>query len=289
MGSKLTLFAALALPLCIQAQEFRATLAGRISDVSGAAVDGARIEIRNADTGQVSAVASAQDGSYQASFLTPGNYVVTVEKPGFRKIVRTGVSLQIAQPAVLDIELPLGEVSQSVTVAGGTEVLETRSADRGLTIEPYRVLNMPLQGRNPFAAAWSAPGVIENAAAQRLRPFDIAGSSSLVINGGRPSTNELLVDGVSSLFEAQSASYVPTAEAVGEFRVQNTNYDAQYGWTLGGVVNMITTNGSNDFHGSAFEFLQNTHLNANTFNKQPNAVSMDFDQVYDTRAVTPFE
>ena len=98
-----------------------------------------------------------------------------------------------------------------------------------------------------------------------------------------------LVDGVSSLFEAQSASYVPTAEAVGEFRVQNTNYDAQYGWTLGGVVNMITTNGSNDFHGSAFEFLQNTHLNANTINKQPNAVSMDFDQVYDTRAVTPFE
>ena len=94
----------------------------------------------------------------------------------------------------------------------------------------------------------------------------IAGSSSLVINGGRPSTNELLVDDVSSLFEAQSASYVPTAEAVGEFRVQNTNYDAQYGWTLGGVVNMITKNGSNDFHGSAFEFLQNTHLNANTFN-----------------------
>jgi len=67
-------------------------------------------------------------------------------------------------------------------------------------------MNMPLQGRNPFSAAWSAPGVIENAAAQRLRPFDIAGSSSMVINGGRPSTNELLVDGVSSLYQAQSAS-----------------------------------------------------------------------------------
>src|SRR5207244_4009953 len=120
-------FAALALPLCVQAQEFRATLAGRISDASGASVDGAKIEIRNADTGQVSGLESAQDGSYQASFLTPGNYVVTVEKAGFKKIVRTGVSLQIAQRATLDIELALGEVNQSVSVAGGTEVLETRS------------------------------------------------------------------------------------------------------------------------------------------------------------------
>jgi hypothetical protein len=195
-----------------------------------------------------------------------------VEKPGFKKAVREGVTLQIAQHAVVDLQLALGDVSQSVTVMGGSEVIETQSADRGLTIEPNRVMNMPLQGRNPFAAAWSAPGVIENAAAQRLRPFDISGSSSMVINGGRPSTNELLVDGVSSLYEAQSASYVPTAEAVAEFRVQNTNYDAQYGWTLGGVVNMITKNGTNDFHGSLFEFFENTHLNANTFNSNLNGV-----------------
>src|SRR6185312_3568331 len=162
--------------------------------------------------------------------------------------------------------------SQSVTVTAGAALLETESADRGLTIGQDRVLNVPLQGRNPFAAAWSAPGVIASSGAQRLRPFDISGSSNLVINGGRPSANEVLVDGVTSLFQASSVSYVPTEEAVSEFRVQNTNFDAQYGWTLGGVINIITKNGTNEFHGSAFEFFQNTHLDANTFNSNRTGV-----------------
>jgi hypothetical protein len=263
---------ALALSVCAFAQEFRATLAGRITDSAGAAVSDAKIEVRNADNGETSAATSGSDGNYQVSFLLPGNYVITVEKPGFKKAIREGVKLEVAERAVVDIPLAIGEVSQSVTVTANAAALETESADRGLTVESNRVLNTPLQGRNPFAQAWSAPGVIENAAAQRLRPFDISGSSSITINGGRPSTNELLVDGVTSLYEAQSASYVPTAEAIGEFRVQNTNFDAQYGWTQGGVINMVTKNGTNDFHGSVFEFLQNTHLDANTFNSNRTGV-----------------
>ncbi len=257
---------ALTVSLCGYAQEFRATLAGRITDSAGAPVTDASIEVRNADTGEVSTTKSGEDGNYQVSFLTPGEYVLTVEKPGFKKETRQGVRLEVAQRAVVDIALVLGQVSESVTVTAGAEILETETADRGLTIESNRVLSAPLQGRNPFAAAWSAPGVIEDASAQRLRPFDISGSSSITINGGRPSTNEVLVDGITSLFEARSVSYVPTAEAVEEFRVQNTNFDAQYGWTLGGVINMITKNGTNAFHGSVFEFFQNTHLDANTFN-----------------------
>lgn len=253
-------------------QEFRATLAGRITDSAGSAVAGAKIEIKNAGNGELFTTTSGDDGAYQVAFLTPGDYVVTVEKPGFKKSIREGVRLEVAARGVVDVQLALGEVSQSVTVSAGAALLETESADRGLTIESNRVLNTPLQGRNIFAQAWSAPGVIENAAAQRLRPFDIAGSSSITINGGRPSTNEVLVDGVTSLFQASSVSYVPTAEATGEFRVQNTNFDAQYGWTLGGVVNIITKNGTNEFHGSAFEFFQNTHLYANTFNSNLNGV-----------------
>jgi hypothetical protein len=256
----------------VPAQEFRATLSGRITDPAGAVTPDAKVTVKSVDKGEAFITASTQDGTYQVSFLTPGNYVVTVEKPGFKTSIHEGVTLEVSQHAVLDIVLTVGEVSQSVTVNANAEILETESADRGLTIEPNRVLSMPLQGRNPFSAAWSSPGVIENAAVQRLRPFDISGSSSMVINGGRPSTNEILVDGVSSLSEATSASYVPTAEAVGEFRVQNTNFDAQYGWTLGGVVNMITKSGTNEFHGSAFEFFQNTHLDANTFNQNLNGV-----------------
>ena len=255
-----------ALTLLIHAQEFRATLAGRVTDPAGAGVVGADINVRNTGNGEVTATKSGEDGNYQVSFLQPGNYVVTAEKAGFKKAIREGVSLDVAERAVVDMQMAVGDVSQSVTVAANSEALETQSADRGLTIESARVLDAPLQGRNPFAEAWSSPGVIQDASTQRLRPFDISGSSSMAIDGGRPSTNEVLVDGISSLYEASSVSYVPTAEAVSEFRVQTTNFDAQYGWTLGGVVNMITKSGTNQFHGSAFEFFQNTHLDANTFN-----------------------
>jgi hypothetical protein len=257
---------ALALPLLVIAQEFRATLTGRVTDPAGAGIVGADVSVKNTDTAQVTTTKSGDDGLYLVSFLIPGKYIVTAEKQGFKKAIREGVTLEVAEHGVADIQLTVGDVSQSVTVAANTEALETQSADRGLTLESTRVLDAPLQGRNPFSEAWSSPGVIQNASTQRLRPFDIAGSSSMAIDGGRPSTNEVLVDGVSSLLEASSVSYVPTAEAVSEFRVQTTNFDAQYGWTLGGVVNMITKSGTNQFHGSVFEFLQNTHLDANTFN-----------------------
>ena len=261
------LIAAVTLSVCGFAQEFRATISGRVTDAAGAAVANARVEIKSRDTGQLSMSLTSEEGAYQVSFLIPGNYVVSVEKPGFKKTVREGVRLEIAQHGVLDLELALGEVTQSVTVSENVRALETESADRGATFESRRVLEVPLMGRNPFSQAWSSPGVVQNASTQRLRPFDIAGSSSMVIGGGRPSANEVLVDGISSLFQASSVSYVPTAEAMSEFRVQTTNFDAQYGWTLGGVVNIITKNGTNQFHGSAFEFFQNTHLNANTFNQ----------------------
>jgi hypothetical protein len=251
--------------ICANAQEFRSTLDGRITDAVGAAVSGAKVEIKNADTGESIVTVSNDDGAYRAAFLIPGGYVISVEKAGFKKSIREGVRIEVASRAVVDIQLALGEVSQSVTVAAGAELLETESADRGLTVESNRVLNTPLQGRNIFAQAWSTPGVTLTAAAQRLRPFDISGSSSITANGGRPSMNEVLIDGVTSLAQASSVSYVPTAEATGEFRVQTTNFDAQYGWTTGAVINITSKNGTNEFHGSLFEYLQNTHLDANTF------------------------
>jgi hypothetical protein len=247
-------------------QEFRATLAGRITDPSGAVVAGARIAAKAVATGAVSNAVSAEDGGYQVPFLIPGEYVVTVEKEGFRRTVREGIRVGVAERAALDIAVEVGEVSQSVTVTAETSLIQTETADRGLSIEAGRVANTPLQGRNIFAQAWSAPGIIVTAAVQRLRPFDIAGSSSMAISGGRPSGNEVLIDGTSNLSRSGTVAFVPSVEATAEFRVQTTSYDAQYGWTTGGVVNIVTKSGTNEYHGSLFEFLQNTHLNANTFN-----------------------
>lgn len=256
----------------LSAQEFRATIEGRVTDTSGAAVAGAKVVATSVERNVPSETVSDSDGHYLISYLTPGDYVLTVEKAGFQKIEQKGVTLTVAAHATLDFSLTVGEVNQTVTVSANADVLETQTADRGTAITSTTVLNAPLMGRNPFAIAWSSPGVVLTAGAQRLRPFDISGSSSMTINGGPPKTNEVLVDGVSSLYQASSVSYVPTADAMSEFKVQTTNYDAQYGWTLGGVINIITKSGSNDFHGSVFEFFQNTHLNAATFNQNRTGV-----------------
>ena len=247
------------------AQEFRATLSGRVNDPGGAGVPGVRIEARLTATGVVAFTTSLDDGTYRIPFLDPGVYTLTLEKAGFQKSVRSGVQLQVAERAVLDIPLQLGEVTQSVNVTADIAVVQTESADRGLTIDNNRVLNTPLQGRNVFANAWSAPGVILAASVARIRPFDIAGSSAMAISGGQPNGNEVLVDGVSNLAGARQVAYVPQVEATSEFKVQTSSYDAQYGWTTGGIVNIITKSGGNQIHGTLYEFLQNTVLNANTF------------------------
>jgi hypothetical protein len=267
-----SLLVALTLPMCVYAQEFRATLAGRISDTTGAAISGATVEIKNVDTGETWKASSDNDGDYQAAFLMPGNYTTTAEKPGFKKGVRDGIKLLVAGRGVVDIQLALGDVSQSVVVSGGAALLETESADRGLTVESKRVLETPLQGQNPFAQALESPGVVLVNGAQNMRPFDVTNFTNVAINGSRPNYNELLVDGVSALAEASTMAYMPTAEAVSEFKVQATNYDAQYGWNLGSVINVTTRNGTNQFHGSAYEYFQNTHLYANTFNSNRTGV-----------------
>ena len=270
--SQLMVFAVLVSGAWLAAQEFRASVAGRVTDPAGASVAGVAIQVKSVATGLVTPATSDSEGRYQVLFLNPGQYVLTAEKQGFQRSVQQGLNLQVAERATLDLRLLVGEVTQSMTVEANAGVVELESADRGLTVESRRVEATPLQGRNIFALAWTTPGVAVTGGVTRLRPFDIAGSSGISVNGSRPSTNEVLIDGVSNLSRASLVAYVPPVDATEEFRVQTTNYDAQYGWTTGGVVNIITKGGGNDWHGSAFEFLQNTKLNANTFNNNRNGV-----------------
>jgi hypothetical protein len=120
-------------------QEFRATITGRVTDASGSAVTGAKVEAKGIATGTLQSTVTSDDGAYQIPFLNPGEYVLTVEKSGFRRAVREGLRLQVAERASIDFSLQLGEVSQSVTVQADAPVLETETADRGLSIESNRV------------------------------------------------------------------------------------------------------------------------------------------------------
>lgn len=248
------------------AQDTRGSASGRITDISGNGVDRASITLLDVQTGTRQISTSHSDGRYDIPFLNPGTYEITVEKAGFSVVHQTGLVISTASDSRLDIRLPLATVSSTITVAAKPELVESESAERGMTVDNVRVQNTPLQGQNIFAQAWSAPGVAVTSGAQRLRSFDVGGSSGMSINGGQPSMNEVLVDGTSALSQSSSVAYVPPVSATDEFRVHTSVYDAQYGWTTGGIVNISTRGGTNRFHGSAYELLQNTMFNANTYN-----------------------
>jgi hypothetical protein len=172
----------------------------------------------------------------------------------------------VGTQATLNLQMQTGEVSEAITVREDIAQLQTETAVRGLVIDETRVLNTPLQGRNVFAIAWSVPGVQIAASVTRLRPFDLAGSTSMVINGGRRGQNDAQVDGVTATFQAGNISFVPSVDSVGEFKVITNPFDGQFGFTTGGVIQSITRSGTNQFHGGLFEYVQNTKFNANEFN-----------------------
>lgn len=264
LGQVLALVLALALP--VWAQEFRASVTGQVNDASGAVLPGAVITARNVATNASYKTTSSEDGQYALRNLDPGSYAITVEVTGFRKLLREGVVLQVGTQATLNLQMQTGEVSEAITVREDIAQLQTETAVRGLVIDETRVLNTPLQGRNVFAIAWSVPGVQIAASVTRLRPFDIAGSSSMVVNGGRRGQNDAQVDGVTATYQAGSISFVPSVDSVGEFKVVTNPFDGQFGFTTGGVVQSITRSGTNQFHGGLFEYVQNTKMNANEFN-----------------------
>ena len=133
----------------------------------------------------------------------------------------------------------------------------------GIALANEIIQNVPTQGRNPFQIAWAASGVIKSGSWRYLRSFDIGGTSGISINGGREKTNEVLLDGISDVRAEYTVISIPTTESVQEFKVQSNTYDAQYGRTGGGVITIVTKGGTNEFHGTAFEYFQNDKLNAN--------------------------
>jgi hypothetical protein len=268
------LLALLLTTLRLPAQETRATISGTVVDQSGAAIVGSTLKLTNTDTSITLAATSNEAGAYRFLFVNPGPYRLTAESPGFRTFVREGIVLSVSQAAVIDILLPIGQSSESVTVTSEAPLLESERADRGLVINNKTVADMPLNIRNPIMLSQLSPGIMHTSGTQHLNPFSNNGISSWSINGGRGS-NEFLLDGApnNTLYNrANNIAYVPSVDAVEEFKVMSNSYDAQYGRTGGGVVNVSIRSGTNQFHGSGYEFLKRTALNANTFaNNSKNA------------------
>jgi hypothetical protein len=202
-------------------------------------------------------------GQYTVPFLQPGTYTVTVEARGFKKVVREGLSLSVGDTVGMDITLEVGAVTEQLTVTAEAPLLETAKADRGTLVDQQTVAEMPLNGRNPFMLAKIAAGV--NLAI-------CSGPSTMersrrTINGGLYQSNEFLLDGAPNNAQAGSnnIAYVPPVDSVQEFKIQTNSYDAQYGHTSGGIVNVSLKSGTNAIHGTVYEFARRKAWDANSF------------------------
>ncbi|HEV8485172.1 MAG TPA: carboxypeptidase regulatory-like domain-containing protein [Blastocatellia bacterium] len=252
----------------IFAQEFRGTILGRITDSAGAAIPGANVAAINERTNVVSKAVTADDGAYNVPFLIPGTYRVEVDAPGFRRFAQSGINVTVNQKATVNIELQVGAVDQTVTVTADATLLDTSHGGMGQVIDQQKVEALPLKGRNIFILNQVAPGVnwqvptFGATGTSGLRPFDNLGASAWSMNGGRVTTNEFLLDGAPDSTRGRY-NFSPPVDAVREFKVQTNTYEAQYGRTGGGVVNMTLKSGANSFHGQVWEFIQYGAWDAN--------------------------
>ncbi|HJT87448.1 MAG TPA: carboxypeptidase regulatory-like domain-containing protein [Bryobacteraceae bacterium] len=262
--------AAAAIP-CVYGQGSTATISGTVTDMSGAAIGEASIQVRNVGTGISQSVASNAQGRYQVPDLAIGVYDVQASKTGFQTVVHTGITLTVGSQPVVDFSLPVGQAQQTVTVESEVSQVETQSTDVGALVESKQVTELPLNGRNFTQLLTLAPGVVQipQGAPGAGNTF-YGNGQKYTIAGSRPSGQPYLLDDqdmVNFWNNGPGAGGLGTAlgvEAIAEFQTLTHNYSAQFGGN-GAVINASSKSGTNGFHGSAFEFLRNDKLESRNF------------------------
>jgi hypothetical protein len=277
--SAAVLLSAVALVAPGAAQENRATIVGTVTDPQGNVIPNATIKATNLETNAATTTTSNEAGLYTLPFLPVGKYRISVSAEGLKTLVRDGVELRVGDRIQLDFSMEVGAVTETVNVTSQAPLLETATASRGQVIDESKVRDLPLLGRNPFLLTLLASGThIQNTQGSiSFRPFDNGGMDNISINGGRPTTNEFLIDGAPNTATERgtvaSLAFVPSPDAVQEFRVQSNTYDAQFGRTGGGTINVSLKGGTNQLHGSLYHYFRNDILNANSFQNNANRVA----------------
>ncbi len=245
-------------------QSTTAQLTGKVTDTSGAALPGAKIVVTNAGTGAVRGTISNEVGNYAVPLLEPGAYDLRVEKEGFAAVVQNGLILHVDQVARIDFQLRVGAVKESIVVTADAPLLQEGEASLGTVIENSNIVEMPLNGRNPFDLVFLAPGAVQY---ERLDlPGNNIALSNMSVNGSPAMMNEVLLDGIPNT-SPQHGQYAmtPSIDAIQEFKVQTNNMSAEFGRTGGGVINVTMKAGTNQPHVTLYEFLRNSALDANNW------------------------
>jgi len=242
-------------PLAIapaMAQAGQGELTGEVRDQTGAVLADSTVSATEIRTNQTYTSNTGAGGSFTLTNLKPGLYKISVEAKGFKRFVREGVQLSTGERIRVDVELVAGSVDESVTISADASLLRSESGSLGQVISNQKIVDIPLNGRTFISLVALSPGVALPPASAFPR-----------INGGRPRTNEYLFDGISVLQpEPGQVAFFPIVDAIQEFKVEVNSPSAEFGRFNGGVINLTTKSGTNDFHGSVFEFFRNEALNA---------------------------
>lgn len=267
-------------PAAALAQFESASLTGTVTDAAGAVVPTAAVKAVNEATNLETAGLTNEEGRFFFSNLRPGSYRVVASAKGFKQFVSQGVVLQVNQAGRLDIALTVGEVTEQVLVNGEAPVLETESASRGAVIDHTKIVELPLNGRDYNQLALLSPGVL--APTPRLQSIGFRGAFN--VNGNRAFQNAFQLDGVdntsySNSYRGLNVQVIqPSVEALQEFKIQTNAYSAEFGRSAGALVNAVIRSGTNELHGSAYDFLRNSRLDASNFFANKAALGKPFRQ-----------
>jgi Carboxypeptidase regulatory-like domain/TonB dependent receptor len=245
-------------------QDVTATITGTITDPSGAPVVGATVTAHDTERGTNWTSLTNESGVYNLIRIPVGTYDLKVEQKGFQTAVRSAFTLVLNQTARIDVQMTLGSVSQTVEVSGATPLLQTESTEVSTLIDSHSVTTLPLAGRNYLQLALLTPGATTNNPNGISEPHNLDNQSRPFINGNREQANQYFLDGqLNSEDKNNETSYTPNVDAIQEFNIITQNASAEFGNYEGGIVSVSTRAGTNNFHGSIFEFFRNDALNAN--------------------------
>jgi hypothetical protein len=248
-------------------------ITGVVTDPSGAVVANATVTVTNPETNFTRKVATNASGNYSIPALLPGSYNIRAEMQGFQAELRTGVALEVQQTARIDFQLRVGGVAETIEVAGGAPLLNTENANVGTVIDNQRIVDLPLNGRNflqlvslspNISAGFNVNGGTSTGAASTRLGGDRA-NQSFAVSGSRREYNNFSIDGVTNTEPNYNAYlFLPSVDALQEFKVQTGIYSAEFGRGIG-QMNISTKSGTNEYHGTAWEFLRNSALDARPF------------------------
>jgi hypothetical protein len=257
----------LASTVCLLAQTTNGSIQGTVTDPSGAVIGEATVTARNLDTGLTITTAATDAGLYSLANLPPGRYAVTVQGPNLKKYLREGVTVATDATVVLDVQMQLGAVSDTVTVNADATQLETETSDIGSTVQPSLIQNLPLEVagtvRNPVQFIELVPGFV----GQMSNNAGDNASDDFKVDGGQEGGTDILVDGVSISLVSPNTQMNKgvSTEGVLEFKVLTSNFSPEYGESGDGIVSLTMKSGTNNWHGSVYDYLFNRTLNANSW------------------------